>query len=525
MKRVVVGTRGSPLALIQTREVVAKLREQRPDFEFDVKIVRTAGDRSAEAPLRSLGVGIFVKEIEDSLLRGEIDVAVHSHKDLPPQLAPGLTIGAVTERLDPRDVLVNRWNASLDDLPAGARIGTSSPRRAAQLRKWAPQVEVLPIRGNVGTRIAKAMGDDYDGVVLAAAGMIRLGVEERVCQYLPADRFVPPPGQGALAVEVRSDDDANLMDVAKHQPHPDSPGGDGGDGLSGAAGQRLPGTFGGLRAGGGRNYGHAGLPGFHGRQAVLLYQGQGSGRQSPRTGDGSGAAAHRARRRRPGAGERAVSPSLGVVSLVGAGPGDPELITVKGLQRLREADVVAYDRLVDRRLLSEVRENAELIDVGKQAGEGGKGQRSIHTVLIDKAHEGKRVVRLKGGDPFVFGRGGEEAQVLSMAGIPFESCPRRLLRRGRSRLCRHTPHPPRRRIILHCGQRRGGRVKDGVRNSVGRSRSNGRDAGCNDGLGRPATSDGEAAGCRNAPVDARGGGAMGHGTVPENCCGKSGKHR
>ena len=208
MKRVVVGTRGSPLALIQTREVVAKLREQRPDVEFDVKIVRTAGDRSAEAPLRSLGVGIFVKEIEDSLLRGEIDMAVHSHKDLPPQLAPGLTIGAVTERLDPRDALVNRWNASLDDLPAGARIGTSSPRRAAQIRKWAPQVEVLPIRGNVGTRIAKAMGDDYDGVVLAAAGMIRLGVEERVCQYLPADRFVPPPGQGALAVEVRSDDDA-----------------------------------------------------------------------------------------------------------------------------------------------------------------------------------------------------------------------------------------------------------------------------------------------------------------------------
>ena len=118
-----------------------------------------------------------------------------------------------------------------------------------------------------------------------------------------------------------------------------------------------------------------------------------------------------------------MSPSLGVVSLVGAGPGDPGLITVKGLQRLREADVVAYDRLVDRRLLNEVRENAELIDVGKRAGEGGAGQRSIHTVLIDKAHEGKRVVRLKGGDPFVFGRGGEEAQVLAMAGIPFEVVP------------------------------------------------------------------------------------------------------
>lgn len=114
---------------------------------------------------------------------------------------------------------------------------------------------------------------------------------------------------------------------------------------------------------------------------------------------------------------------LGLVSLVGAGPGDPGLITVKGLQRLREADVVAYDRLVDRRLLEEAREDAELIDVGKQAGQSGAGQRSIHTILIDKAHEGKRVVRLKGGDPFVFGRGGEEAQVLTMAGIPFEVVP------------------------------------------------------------------------------------------------------
>ena len=114
---------------------------------------------------------------------------------------------------------------------------------------------------------------------------------------------------------------------------------------------------------------------------------------------------------------------LGVVSLVGAGPGDPGLITVKGLQRLREADVVAYDRLVDSRLLEEVREDAELIDVGKQAGQGGSRQRSIYPILIDRAHEGKRVVRLKGGDPFVFGRGGEEAQVLAMAGIPFEVVP------------------------------------------------------------------------------------------------------
>ena len=220
MKRVVVGTRGTPLALIQTQEVVDKLREKRPDVEFEVKVLRTAGDRSAEAPLRSLGVGIFVKEIEEALLRGEIDMAVHSHKDLLPLLAPGLTVGAVAERLDPRDALVNRWNAGLEDLPAGARIGTSSPRRAAQLKRWAPQVNVLPVRGSVGTRIDKATSDDYDGVVLAAAGIIRLGLEKKIAQYLPADKFVPAPGQGALAVETRSNDHATswMLRSIDHTP-------------------------------------------------------------------------------------------------------------------------------------------------------------------------------------------------------------------------------------------------------------------------------------------------------------------
>ena len=251
MKRVVVGTRGSPLALLQAEEVVGNLREKHPDVEFETKIVRTAGDRAAEAPLRSLGVGIFVKEIEEALLRGEVDVAVHSQKDLPPVMTPGLSIGAVTERLDPRDVVVNRWGVGLGELPKGARIGTSSPRRAAQLRRWAPQVEVMPIRGSVGTRIEKAMGDDFDGVALAAAGMIRLGVEGKISAYLPADKFVPAPGQGALAAQARSDDDATLWMLRSIDHALDSTGGDGGDGLPGAVGKRLSGTLGGLRASGG----------------------------------------------------------------------------------------------------------------------------------------------------------------------------------------------------------------------------------------------------------------------------------
>ena len=129
-------------------------------------------------------------------------------------------MGAVTERLDPRDALVNRWNASLEDLPAGSRIGTSSPRRAAQLKRWAPQVNVLPVRGSVGTRIDKATSDDYDGVVLAAAGIIRLGLEGRYPSNLPADKFVPAPGQGALAAEIRSDDHATswMLRSIDHTP-------------------------------------------------------------------------------------------------------------------------------------------------------------------------------------------------------------------------------------------------------------------------------------------------------------------
>jgi hydroxymethylbilane synthase len=157
-----------------------------------------------------MGLGVFVSELEERLLSGDLDMAVHSLKDMPTKLPGGLTLGAIMERRDPRDVLVNRWNSPVDQLPDGARIGTSSPRRAAQLRRYAPNVEVVPIRGNVETRLRKAEGDEADGAVLAAAGLARLGMDDRVADYLSPRRFVPPPGQGALAVEVRDDDRAML---------------------------------------------------------------------------------------------------------------------------------------------------------------------------------------------------------------------------------------------------------------------------------------------------------------------------
>ncbi len=217
-RRVIIGARTSPLSVAQTEEVLRQLRPLYPDVEFTVTPVNTGGDRNKEAPLLSMERGMFVKEIELALLAGEIDVAVHSAKDMPAEIPDGLCLAAFTERQDPRDVLVNRWRVALVDLPSEARLGTSSPRRTAQLTAARPDLRFLPIRGNVGTRLEKSVGDDYDGVVLAAAGMLRLGVEDQISEYLSADICTPDVGQGALAVQVRSAD-SDVVEMMKGVDH------------------------------------------------------------------------------------------------------------------------------------------------------------------------------------------------------------------------------------------------------------------------------------------------------------------
>ena len=201
-----MGSRGSALALRQTEEVLGRLRPLNPGVEFQVVTIRTSGDINATGSLPGMGLGVFVKEIERGLLDGTLDMAVHSLKDMPTLQPEGLTLGATLDRQDPRAVLVNRWDCPLDQLPHGARIGTSSPRRRAQLMNLCPQARVLPIRGSVDTRLNKAKSDDYDGAVLAAAGLIRLGLTGDISEYLSAQEFVPPPGQGVLAVEIRTGD-------------------------------------------------------------------------------------------------------------------------------------------------------------------------------------------------------------------------------------------------------------------------------------------------------------------------------
>lgn len=206
IRRVKVSTRASPLALAQTEEILSYLRRAHPRVQFDTVKITPDGDRRKTSPLLSMDRGMFVKELEFALLAGEVDVAIHSAKDMPSDLPAGLQIAAFGARHDPRDVLVNRWGVSFVKLPAGAKLGTSSPRRTAQLMNLRQDIEILPIRGNVGTRMDKANGEDYDGVIVAASGVARLGRSEEISEYFTPSISTPDAGQGALLVEARSSD-------------------------------------------------------------------------------------------------------------------------------------------------------------------------------------------------------------------------------------------------------------------------------------------------------------------------------
>jgi hydroxymethylbilane synthase len=220
-RHIVIGTRGSALAQWQTDSVVNALKSVAPDLRIERRIIKTAGDKDKARPLSEIGgLGVFTKEIENALLADEIDIAVHSLKDLPTELAPGLTIAAITEREDARDCLVSRHNLGLRQLPKGARVGTSSVRRTAQLLAARPDIQIVPLRGNVDTRLRKAQCEDYDAVVMAAAGLVRLGRAAEITEFLDSDAILPDPGQGALAVEIRKDDDrlADLVSRLDHAP-------------------------------------------------------------------------------------------------------------------------------------------------------------------------------------------------------------------------------------------------------------------------------------------------------------------
>jgi hydroxymethylbilane synthase len=202
-----IGTRGSELALWQARHVARLLGQLEGVPPIEIVEIKTAGDQVLDRPLSKVeGKAFFTKEIEEALLENRVDLAVHSLKDLPTELSPGLALVAVLEREDPRDVWLAKSGAGFDALPAGARVGTSSLRRRALVARWRPELQLVDLRGNVPTRVRRLQEGRYDAIVLAAAGVKRLGLDAHVTEVLPLDRFLPAVAQGAVAIEIRAGD-------------------------------------------------------------------------------------------------------------------------------------------------------------------------------------------------------------------------------------------------------------------------------------------------------------------------------
>lgn len=414
-KTIRIGTRKSLLALVQTEIVKDALLRAFPETEIEIVKIDTKGDQLLDRSLTSFGgKGVFTVELEAELLSGAIDIAVHSAKDMPMEFPAGLGIGAVLSRADARDTFVSLDGTKLADLAPGSVVGTSSLRRELQIKEINPQVQIKLLRGNVQTRLRKLKEGQYDGIILAAAGIERLGYEneeEFYYEYLEPGTFLPAAGQGILAVESRMDDaETAEMLAAIHDAEA---------ACLLAAERSFLKTIGGscnapaaayCRKEGGRFLMDAMFvkDGAHLRRAHMDIAADAQSMLEAAIQLGK---------------DIAGEVNKGIVYLVGAGPGDEDLMTRKGLKVLREADVVVYDSLASSSLLNEVRDDAELIFAGKRSSHHFKKQYETNQLLIDLAKEGKNVVRLKGGDPYIFGRGGEEGQELRAAGVDFVVVP------------------------------------------------------------------------------------------------------
>ena len=420
MKNIIkIGTRKSKLALIQTDIVKDKIKQAFPELEVEIVKIDTKGDQILDKSLTSFGgKGVFTAELEAELLSGQIDIAVHSAKDMPMDFPEGLGIGAVLDRADVRDTFVTTTGKTLEELEPGSIVGTSSLRRELLIKEINPYVNIKLLRGNVQTRLSKLRDGQYDGIILAAAGIERLGYEKEeglYYQYLDPDVFLPAAGQGILSVESRTKD-AEMEEI-----------------LAAIHSEKAECLLMAERAflktiGGSCNAPAAALcreengefsmramyvkDGIHSKKTYMTVSAKDTveGKNKVEIATELGiSVAHEVNK--------------GMVYLVGAGPGDEDLMTRKGLKLLREADVVVYDNLASSSLLNEVRDDAELIYAGKRSSNHHLKQYETNELLVKLALEGKNVVRLKGGDPYIFGRGGEEGQELREAGVDFEVVP------------------------------------------------------------------------------------------------------
>ena len=420
MKNIIkIGTRKSKLALTQTDIVKDKIKQAFPELEVEIVKIDTKGDQILDKSLTSFGgKGVFTAELEAELLSGQIDIAVHSAKDMPMDFPEGLGIGAVLDRADVRDTFVTTTGKTLEELEPGSIVGTSSLRRELLIKEINPYVNIKLLRGNVQTRLSKLRDGQYDGIILAAAGIERLGYEKEeglYYQYLDPDVFLPAAGQGILSVESRTED-AEVEEI-----------------LAAIHSEKAECLLMAERAflktiGGSCNAPAAALcreengefsmramyvkDGIHSKKTYMTVSAKDTveGKNKVEIATELGiSVAHEVNK--------------GMVYLVGAGPGDEDLMTRKGLKLLREADVVVYDNLASSSLLNEVRDDAELIYAGKRSSNHHLKQYETNELLVKLALEGKNVVRLKGGDPYIFGRGGEEGQELREAGVDFEVVP------------------------------------------------------------------------------------------------------
>jgi hydroxymethylbilane synthase len=214
-RRIKIGSRGSPLALWQANWIKEQLESQHPDIPVEIVIIKTSGDKIQDVPLAKIGgKGLFVKEIEEALLKKDIDFAVHSMKDMPIKFPFALCIASVTKRENPFDALISRDNIKLNDLPKGAKVGTGSLRRISQLLHYRPDLKLIPLRGNLETRIKKLETEGLDAIILAAAGLIRMGWENKISEIISPEILLPAMGQGAVGIETRKHDVENQILLA-----------------------------------------------------------------------------------------------------------------------------------------------------------------------------------------------------------------------------------------------------------------------------------------------------------------------
>jgi uroporphyrinogen III methyltransferase/synthase len=414
-RKITIGSRESALAVVQSRMVMDYIEKNCPELEAGLLTMKTTGDRILDRRLDQIGgKGLFVKELDKALKDGRSDLSVHSLKDLPMEVPEELPVVCWSKREDPRDVLV---------LPEGRRepdlslpIGTSSLRRIIQLKELYPEARFESVRGNLQTRLRKLDEGQYGALVLAAAGMKRMGLEDRISRYFSVEEVIPSAGQGILAVQGREGEDYAFLEGF----------GDRESALAAAAERAFVRFLDGgcsspIAAHARIKDGELELLGLYYEESTKTY------RKGKKTGPAEEAEkigvslARELKEGRPAEGGQKME--KGKVWLVGAGPGDCGLFTLKGLQVLQQADVVVYDSLVGGGVLAMIPQGARTVNVGKRASRHTMPQEQINRLLAEEAEKGLKVVRLKGGDPFLFGRGGEELELLAEKGIPYEVVP------------------------------------------------------------------------------------------------------